>query len=124
MKPATEEFLLEYCKAILNADSEEDLLLIKNEMIEQLKEFNYTEELIEEFFTRADSMLNNENDYEILEHDIYSETNSEQITPQTNPNVTSNMNTGVLVGGVGVSAIIAAIALKRKVLAKNKKKSR
>ena len=122
MRPATSEFLIEYYKAAINAETEEEILELKESMKEVLKSYENSDEAVEDFFEKADNMVN-----ELVFQDL--EAYIEYNFPEMNANQeletvqeTTNNNTQTLVsGGVGVGliALTITLALKKKVLNKN-----
>ncbi len=122
MRPATSEFLIEYYKAAINAETEEEILELKESMKEVLKSYEYSDEAVEDFFEKADNMVN-----ELVFQDL--EAYIEYNFPEMNANQeletvqeTTNNNTQTLVSGgvgVGLTALIIRLALKEKVLNKN-----
>lgn len=50
MRPATSEFLIEYYKAAINSETEEEILELKESMKEVLKSYEYSDETVEDFF--------------------------------------------------------------------------
>lgn len=123
MRPATEEIMLDYCIAVLNAQTEEELELVKQEIVALLKKYDYSEEEIQNFFIRADEMVEDIKENEsTIQNDIYAETNTEVGTPSSIPRANQNNNTmqGALIGGIGLTALISVLALKQKILNKNK----
>ncbi len=116
MRAATDEFWEEYCIEMMNAQSEEEIEMVKQEMISKLKEFEFNESAIQNFFAKSEEMVNNE---------ILMETNTELgVTREQNNNI--NVAHGALIGGfgIGISAFIATLALKKKIFMKDNQKRR
>lgn len=111
MRAAQEEYLEEYCIEVLNSQSEEELQVIKQEIIETLKEVNYSDDAIQYFFATADKMLEDEM---ILEES--QELEAIQEVPSTN--YSQNLIAGGV--GLGLTALIVSLALKQKNLKNNK----
>lgn len=109
MRPATSELIEDYCKEVLYAESEEELQAIKENITETLKEFEFSDKAINDFFLSAAqkevAMLLEENQ----------EVEAVQEVSTNNPSQT------VTAGGVGLglTVLMLSLALKQKNL-KNK----
>ncbi len=126
MQPATSEFLGEYYKVAINAQTEEEILEIKESMRELLKSYEYSDEAIENFFETADKMVD-ELVFQDLEAFIeYNYPEMSNIRETESTQEVTNNNTQALASGivgVGLITIMTALALKKKYL-KNKQKTR
>ncbi len=135
MRNATVELetALEYCKAILNAESEEEILAIKGDIAEGMRANGSPEEVIENYLNGLDEVVSrlDSGEYSITEdgaivrnEDVESIVTHEVVeteAPQVIRSAPSQANTKAgLAFGVAGAAIVASLALKKKVL-KNKK---
>lgn len=130
MKNATEDLdlALAYCQEILNAESEEEIESIKEAIANGMRGNGASEEYVQSYITRLETVVENvENGtyvfnsegYLLRKDDIVEEV-VESGAPSAN-DIPSQANTVAGVSlGVVTAAIVASIALKKKVL-KNKK---
>lgn len=122
------QMIVHYCIDILKADDEEELNLVKQEMITFLKEIGYDDTTIQNFLVKAEEMIENEDvtiqeDGTIMAFDqIYGVLNTELGTP-TNPQSLENLNHigGSFLIGIGLTTLISALAFKQTMIKKKKK---
>lgn len=124
-EPELEAMLADYCIQVLNAQSEEELEDLKQEIVVSLKECELSETSIHDFLSAADRIVEMEKEQEgVIQNDIYSETNTELGTPSSIPETGQNNSAiqGALIGGIGLglTALISVLALKQNILNKNK----
>ena len=124
-EPEIELILENYCLRILNSESEEEIENIKQEVLVSLEEFDLDTSSIKSFFSSADviiekfSMEENE-----LPSDIYAETNTEIGTPDSLSESYGSVMQGALVGGVGFTALMSVLVLKKVILNRKKKEEK
>jgi len=130
MREATVELesILEYCKAILNAETEEEVLAIKAEIGNIYKAVGYTEEEVQTYLNNIDAIvvMVESGEATISESGelVRSEVPTQKITEVSGAgmNVTSsqaNTLAGIGLGVVGAT-LVACLAMKKR-LFKNKK---
>ncbi len=122
------DLVLEYCQAILNVDSEEEIEPIKEAIANGMRAYGTSEEVVESYMSCIDSVVENvENGVYVFNSEGHLLVKGEDVqevldskAPEAN-DIPSQANTlaGVSLGVV-TAAIVASIALKKKVL-KNKK---
>lgn len=131
MREATVELetALEYCKAILNAESEEEILVIKNEITNAMRTNEVDEQYIEQYITKLEFLVDEveKGNYILTETGLVKNDVEETVeVVETNPpeptNIESQANTkaGLALGLAG-AVIVTCIALKKKLL--NQKKN-
>lgn len=129
MRDATIEFekVLEYCKAILTAETEEEIMEIKEEIANTLREENMTEEAVLNYIQNLEEAVEKiETQGFIIDENgriIVNETSTQAVaeteqTQLTNTNSINNTN-GTVSVGLCAAALIACMTLKKTVL-KNK----
>lgn len=134
MREATIELekALEYCKAILNADSEEELIEIRNDITKDLKNDGFDEEYIQTYLDRLEltTTMIESGEYIISENGLIAR-NPEKITElqgvPAESEVNSMSNTPSMAGvglGVTLTALVATLSLKKRVLKNKKTKNR
>lgn len=154
MKEATTkmESALEYCKIILNAESEEEIVGIKAEIVEGLRSNGSSEEFIQGFLLSLDSAVERlENENVVLdengqfvrseeamqgEQTVLVDENGQvvrneetmqegQAIPVEEAPVNTNTGTNTMAGvglGLTMTALVASIALKKKIFKNRKNK--
>lgn len=122
MQDASMELLVDYYQALLKATTEEELIILKENVKEILKNSKFSDEYIEHFIERADNMVEEGYVFNELEDFLFygglADYNQEVETVQEFP---SNNTQAIAGGGIGVglTALIITLALKKKVLNKN-----
>jgi len=127
---ANEEFkiIMFYCKAILNAESEEEISQIKQGLLDDLRESGKEEQIINYFDTYLDQMVGrfesgelafDENGMLVINEEFMQESLNTPAPDSTELGGMSNTSAGVALGLVA-SAIVVSIKVK-KMFDKNKK---
>ncbi len=129
MKEATIDIkiILEYCKAILNAETEEEVLEIKAELAEVYRKNGLTEEDIQRYLNNVDEVVAMVESGEITISEngqlVRKEVPTQEVTEvnSADVNTSSQANTlaGIGLGAVGAT-LVACIAIKKRFF-KNKK---
>lgn len=122
------QMIVHYCIDVLKAEDEEELNLVKQEMITSLKEIGFDDTTIQNFLVKADEIVENEDvtiqeDGTIMAFDqMYGVLNTELRTPM-NSQSTENTNHigGSFFIGIGLTTLISALALKQKIFKQKKK---
>lgn len=133
MREATvaNETALEYCRALLNAETEEELIAVKEEIARDLKVNGMPEESIQAYLQNLDMFVEklNSEEYFINEDGqiVANETPTQEVVETNAPQSThmatqANTLAGISLGVAG-AAIVACLALKKKVLKKKKNKT-
>lgn len=112
-----DEFIEEYCIAVLNTQSEEEVEIIEQRLIVTLQDLGLSEDHIQNILSQIDEKLNEE-----MSVDKNFEVNTElgvenQISKQNVQDI------GASFLGIGGAALIAVIALKKKNLKNRKEKN-
>ena len=133
MREATIELqeALEYCKEIVNAESEEEIIAIKQEIAANMREDGAQEEAITHYLQQLDDVTERieEGEYIITENGLIANKEQEEtyevvetsIPESTNTESQANTKAGLAIGLAG-AAIVTTLALKNKLL-KAKKNS-
>lgn len=133
MREATVELqeALEYCKEIVNAESEEEIIAIKQEIAANMREDGAPEESITHYLQQLDDVTERieEGEYIITENGLIANKEQEEtyevvetsIPEPTNTESQANTKAGLAIGLAG-AAIVTTLALKNKLL-KAKKNS-
>ncbi|MCX4365714.1 MAG: hypothetical protein OSJ70_08090 [Bacilli bacterium] len=116
------EMILEYCKAIVNAETEEEVESIKEEFAETLKTQGYDDITVDQFLTNLNNSVeavesgkSSVADYESQLDSFHNETETLQEVP-VNTQQTMMVGSGV---GIGLGILAGCFALRKKTL-KNK----
>lgn len=127
MREATPELerILDFCKQILNAETNEEIEIIKEDIATMLHEEGYGEEPVEYFMAKLDEVL------ELIENEelVFNENgqlvpgpNAEQETieagslePIPENNVQNNQTLGIAAMGLSLSLLVGCMAVRRKI---------
>ena len=127
MREATPELerILDFCKQILNAETNEEIEVIKEDIATMLHEEGYGEEPVEYFMAKLDEVL------ELIENEelVFNENgqlvpgpNAEQETieagslePIPENNVKNNQTLGIAAMGLSLSLLVGCMAVRRKI---------
>ncbi len=125
-----------YCQAILNAESEEEIAALREEVINEYRSHGYSEDEIKEFLNRLDDAVEKlesgeyylGEDYQIHSYDELSVSTApaptEELVQTTQPVVNNDgslVNTKAGIGlGVTGALIVACLAVKKIILKNNK----
>ncbi|MCX4364799.1 MAG: hypothetical protein OSJ70_03405 [Bacilli bacterium] len=127
MREATPELerILDFCKQILNAETNEEIEVIKEDIATMLHEEGYGEEPVEYFMAKLDEVL------ELIENEelVFNENgqlvpgpNAEQETieagslePIPENNVQNNQTLGIAAMGLSLSLLVGCMAVRRKI---------
>ncbi len=129
MREATVEIksILEYCKAILNAENEEEILGIKAEIGNVYRANGFTEEEVQRYLNNVDevvAMLESgevtiSESGELIRKEVPTQEVTEVNSVGVNTNSQANTLAGIGLGTVGAT-LVACIAIKKRFF-KNKK---
>lgn len=119
------EMILYYCKAILNAENEEEVEVIKEDIVKSLQEQGLDEVAIDQFLTNVNNSVEavesekaTVEDYE-NQLEAFKESYEAETVQEVPANVSPTIMTGAGVG-IGLGILVGCFALRKKTL-KNKK---
>lgn len=119
------EMILYYCKAILNAENEEEVEVIKEDIVKSLQEQGLDEVAIDQFLTNVNNSVEavesekaTVEDYE-NQLEAFKESYEAETVQEVPANVSPTIMTGTGVG-IGLGILVGCFALRKKTL-KNKK---